>query len=120
MIRKLPNSATFYQDIDDVTAPRETPTPKRFAFRRISVPVSLKDKEYLHNKAVYCSEQFLPKDFNSHKATKVSDVLPSIYFPLCSEEEGQHPAKDEALEVFDSEILSPETVKTFKSLAHKK
>jgi hypothetical protein len=121
LIRKLPNGATFFQDIDDVATPHEAQTPKRIAFKRVAIPASLKDKEYLRGKGICCSEYFLSKD-RKQKDAKISEILPDVHFPLCCEKgdartcEGHHDFR----ECLARKPTAPEKVKTFQSLAHKK
>ena len=122
MIRKLPNSATFDQNIDDVATPHEAQTPKRIEFKRVAVPVSLKNKEYLGGKGICCSQQFLSKQTDQKKVVKVSDVIPGMHFPSSYEKEELRSNKcdDKIPESLLKKIPAPEQIKTFKSLAHKK
>ena len=122
MIRKLPNGATFYQDIDDVATPHEAQTPKRIAFKRVAIPASLKDKEYLRGKGICCSEYFLSKD-RKQKDAKISEILPDVHFPLCYNEKGEARTCEghhDFRECLARKPTAPEKVKTFQSLAHKR
>jgi hypothetical protein len=119
LIRKLPNGASIYPNIDDVAVPHEAQTPKQISFKRVAIPVSLKDKDYLKQKGISCSEHFLSKDANNKKEIKVSDVLPDVHFPSC--EEAKTCAEDhQVLETLANKISAPQKVKTFKTEAHKR
>ena len=103
-----------------MATPHEAQTPKRIAFKRVAIPVSLKDKEYLKGRGICCSEHFLPNDTNKQKEIKVSDVLPSVFFPSSSEEAKTNANDHTIPQSLVNKLPAPEKVKTFKSLAHKK
>ena len=119
MIRKLPNGATFYSDIDDVAVPHEAQTPKRISLKRVAIPVSLKGKDYLKKKGICCSEHFLSKDTNNKKELKVSDVMPDVHFPS-REETGADAEDHQVLGSLANKISASEKIKTFKTEAHKR
>ena len=120
LVRRLPNSATISQDVEDVPTTHEVQPPKRLGLRRVSVPVSIKDKEYLKERGVCCSEVFLAKDIPARKAS-LSEVLPMVHFPV-SWEKGEAVNADDDAKVPESSTKksSSEMIKDLKSQAHKK
>lgn len=121
LVRNIPNSATFSEETKDVSTAHEVQTPKRIGFEKIAIPVSLKDKAYLKEKGIYCSNVFLSKGKTRKKNAKLSELLPMVHFPVSWEKEETVAAEDDKDTPENlTKISTPEKIKEFKSQARKK
>lgn len=126
LIRECPHVETGVEKDSEnarcINPPNKLQPEKRIDLKRITIPASLQNKEFLKEKGIHCSELFLQKK-SCRKKPCIKNVLPTLYFPISSETKettNKNETKNVEKSTMNPLLSPPAVIKRLKSDAHQR